>query len=112
MHQDAMGTANCGEGFPMWFTQKHFPHLIGKPIVGLPSKNSSRCSLTDFASWQEHAGDPNYNLKNPCCVKINIAGREDSTLLDTSDLCQASIVHLASTAEGRSAYGKSCPSVA
>jgi len=29
LHQDAMGTAMCGEGLPMWFSQKHFPHLIG-----------------------------------------------------------------------------------
>lgn len=29
LHQDAMGTAMCGEGVPMWFSQKHFPHLIG-----------------------------------------------------------------------------------
>jgi len=28
VHQDAVGTAMCGEGVPMWFTQVSDPHLI------------------------------------------------------------------------------------
>ena len=29
IHQDAVGTAMCGEGVPMWYSQRHFPELIG-----------------------------------------------------------------------------------
>ena len=50
------------------YTQKHFPHLIGKPILGPSSKPKGNCSVGDLASWREHAGDPLYNLLNPCCL--------------------------------------------
>ena len=44
--QDAVGTAVCGEGIPMWYSQATFPHLIGKPIIGPSSKLTGTCSVT------------------------------------------------------------------
>lgn len=74
VHQDAVGTANCGEGVPMWYSQQHFSSLIGKPIVGPKSKLTGNCSTVDFETWGLHAGDPLYNLLNPCCLAWNAPG--------------------------------------
>ena len=68
IHQDAVGTAMCGEGIPMWYSQKHFPYLIGKPLVGPKSSLTGNCSGFDAEAWALHAGDPLYNMRNPCCV--------------------------------------------
>ena len=36
-HGDMTGTANCGNGAPMWFQQKVAGDLIGKPLTtGFP----------------------------------------------------------------------------
>jgi hypothetical protein len=35
IHQDAIGTALCGEGVPMWLSQLATPDLIGRPLQGL-----------------------------------------------------------------------------
>ena len=35
LHQDAVGTATCGEGVPQWFSALATPHQIGKPLVPL-----------------------------------------------------------------------------
>lgn len=37
LHQDALGTALCGEGVPMWLSQLATPDLVGQPLQGVPS---------------------------------------------------------------------------
>lgn len=66
-HADAVGSANCGNGIPMWFSQKAAPHLIGKPLVSAfpysvvpgvnvkSAKGYSHCG-NDAAKWAMHAG--------------------------------------------------------
>ena len=103
LHQDAMGTAVCGEGVPMWYSKKHLPHLIGAPVVGAKSKLAGKCSVTDFASWRAAAGDPNYNVLNECCTRINVPGPWGMAL-DPSVGVQLTFAHLVTTAEGRSSY--------
>ena len=78
VHQDAVGTAQCGEGIPMWYTKQHFAHRIGKPILGPKSSMKGNCSEVDTKSWAIAAGDPNYNLLNPCCLRWNAPGGECS----------------------------------
>ena len=29
------------------------------------------CGLADIKGWAEHKGDPDYNIKNPCCRLLN-----------------------------------------
>lgn len=105
IHQDAVGTAMCGEGVPMWYTQKHFPHLIGKPVLGPKTKFlKGNCSLLDKNKlWELHAGDPLYNVKNPCCLAWNAPGGWGSNI-DVTDFSQAQITQLVATDAGRSAY--------
>lgn len=81
-HGDMVGPAGCGNGVPMWFQKKAAPDLIGKPLrTGLPYssipllrvsavKGYQHCGR-DAAKWAVHAGDPYYNLKNPCCQAMN-----------------------------------------
>ena len=103
VHQDAVGTAMCGEGVPMWFTRKYFPQRLGKPIIGPKSTANGTCSTADTASWALFAGDPLYNLKNPCCLPWNKPGQsgEDISVTDFSLL---QIEQLIGTAAGRGAY--------
>lgn len=81
-HGDMTGTAGCGNGAPMWFQKKAAPELIGKPLVTpLPYSLIPEISVThvsgyshcgtDKAKWAVHAGDPNYNLLNECCLAMN-----------------------------------------
>eukprot|EP00040_Diaphanoeca_grandis_P040179 m.261509 g.261509 ORF g.261509 m.261509 type:complete len:423 (+) comp42299_c0_seq1:38-1306(+) len=74
MHQDALGTALCGEGVPMWFSKLATPTEIGKPLWPLPAQTDGKCGLNDTASWALHAGDDNYNVVNPCCLRHNQGG--------------------------------------
>jgi len=77
MHQDAVGTAVCGEGVPQWFSKLAVPKMIGKPLFPLsddPEKDKAFCGATDYSSWALHAGEDNYNTKNPCCLKNNQGG--------------------------------------
>eukprot|EP00854_Cymbomonas_tetramitiformis_P008534 gene8534-10130_t len=81
-HGDMVGSAGCGNGVPMWFQKKAAPELIGKPLETrfpynlIPSlrvsgvSGYSHCGK-NATSWNEHAGDPNYNLLNECCQKMN-----------------------------------------
>ena len=77
-----VGSAGCGNGVPMWFSQQASPDLIGKPLVtGLPysivpSINVKNVDGYDVcgnneSKWSEYAGDPNYNLLNECCLAMN-----------------------------------------
>eukprot|EP00519_Triparma_laevis_P006704 CAMPEP_0182514210 /NCGR_PEP_ID=MMETSP1321-20130603/35332_1 /TAXON_ID=91990 /ORGANISM="Bolidomonas sp., Strain RCC1657" /LENGTH=381 /DNA_ID=CAMNT_0024721351 /DNA_START=220 /DNA_END=1365 /DNA_ORIENTATION=- len=71
LHQDAVGTAVCGEGVPMWFSQLAIPNQIGKPLWPLPKLDDGTCGRNDTETWAEYAGDNDYNIKNLCCRKLN-----------------------------------------
>ena len=71
VHQDAVGTAVCSEGVPMWFSKQYTPHLIGAPIWPLPELEDGTCGRNDTDGWAEYAGDVDYNIKNRCCRKRN-----------------------------------------
>lgn len=83
-HQDAVGTANCGEGVPMWFSIMAVGKAIGKALVHEQSRlapnlpvlafENGSCSADDTASWASYAGDPEYNTRNPCCLLNNQRG--------------------------------------
>jgi len=68
-------------------------------------KLTGKCSLTDFDSWKKHAGDPLYNVLNPCCLLINAPGGWGANTIPT-DFCQASATHLVTTEAGRKAYSE------
>ena len=81
-HGDMTGTAGCGNGAPMWFQQKAAPELIGKPLeTGFPFSLVPGINIKDLhgydycgdnaTMWAQFAGDPNYNLLNPCCQQMN-----------------------------------------
>ena len=103
VHQDAVGTAQCGEGIPMWYSKQHFPHRIGKPILGPKSSMKGNCSELDTKSWAIAAGDPNYNLLNPCCLRWNAPGGWGSNI-EVTDFAELQIEQLVGTAAGRKAY--------
>lgn len=82
-HGDMVGSMGCGNGVPMWFQKKYVSaDLVGKQLeAGFPY---NLLDLTNVAKvpgyehcdgnaekWAEHAGDPNYNLLNECCLAIN-----------------------------------------
>lgn len=103
LHQDAISTATCGEGVPMWYVQKYLPHLIGVPVIGIESKLTGECSVTDLKSWKEYAGDDEYNIKNKCCVVINTPGPWGEQTIPTVGV-QTIFAHLVGTRDGRQAY--------
>ena len=104
VHQDAVGSAMCGEGVPMWYSQKTFPGLIGKPVLGPATKFlKGNCSLLHAEQWKLHAGDPQYNLLNPCCLLWNAPGGWGSNI-DVTDFAEAQITQLVNTEDGRTAY--------
>eukprot|EP01052_Picozoa_sp_SAG31_P000544 SAG31_NODE_16_length_36206_cov_27.355728_13_plen_173_part_00 len=58
------------------------PDLVGKPLepvpeakgmlpVGWPMLPDGSCGANDTASWAEHAGQTDYNIKNKCCRQLN-----------------------------------------
>ena len=71
VHQDAVGTAVCGEGVPQWFSALATPGEIGKPLRPSFQQKDGSCGTNDTASWAEYAGDPDYNIKNKCCRLLN-----------------------------------------
>ena len=79
-HGDMVGSAGCGNGVPMWFQQKAVPDLIGKQLVThfpynllFPVEELDGYSFcgSNATMWENHAGDPNYNLINECCQQMN-----------------------------------------
>ncbi len=81
-HGDMVGSAGCGNGVPMWIQQKAAPELIGKPLETgfpyylVPQINIKKVSGYDHCGdnetlWAKHAGDPNYNILNECCLAMN-----------------------------------------
>ena len=87
----------------MWYSEKHFPHLIGKPLLGLASKIKGNCSLDDTERWKLHAGDPLYNVLNPCCLAWNAPGGWGNNI-DVTDFSQLQMTQLVATEDGRKAY--------
>ena len=66
----------------MWVQQKAAPDLIGKPLhTDFPYDLVSEINVKKTAGydhcgdnetlWAQHAGDPNYNLLNECCLAMN-----------------------------------------
>ena len=81
-HGDMVGSAGCGNGVPMWVSQRAAPELIGRPLETgfpydlVPSLRVEDLGGYDFCGanatmWAAHAGDPNYNLLNECCQHMN-----------------------------------------
>ena len=70
-HQDAVGTALCGEGVPQWFSALATPGEIGKPLYPLPKQKDGKCGTDDTQGWAAHAGEDDYNTKNACCLRYN-----------------------------------------
>ena len=105
VHQDAVGSAVCGEGMPLWYSKLAVPGSIGKPvtpIVGSFQQPDGTCGANDTANWAAFAGDPDYNIKNPCCRILNQGNW--GALIPTWQ-AQATMLHLFSAA-GRAHYAK------
>jgi len=75
-HGDMVGTLGCGNGVPAWFQAEAAPDLVGKRLTtGLPY--SLFVNVKDVGGydadcdWSAHAGDPNYNILNECCLAMN-----------------------------------------
>jgi hypothetical protein len=119
-HQDAVGTATCGEGVPQWFSKLATPRHIGKPLQPLPDaaaaqddwlgKNLSNwdglCWVNDTganSTWLLHAGEVDYNTRNPCCLRYNQGGSAWGRLIVTVQ-AQETISYLFLTKAGRAHY--------
>lgn len=81
IHTDGVGSATCGEGVPQWFSALATPDKIGKPLLPLPftghlwpEQEDGLCGRDDFENWALHAGEIEYNTKNPCCLRYNQGG--------------------------------------
>jgi len=82
-HGDMVSSAGCGNGVPMWFSQRASPELIGLPLETAPPYKDipglnvadvagyDHCGPDNTAAWAAFAGDPNYNLLNECCLAMN-----------------------------------------
>lgn len=115
VHQDAVGTATCGEGVPQWFSAKATPDHIGKPLIpianvsipGLPDwprQADGLCMTNDTTTWALHKGDPNYNTKNPCCLRYNQGGNAWGRLVDTWQAQET--IHYQLSKNGRGYYAR------
>eukprot|EP00039_Didymoeca_costata_P033021 m.40313 g.40313 ORF g.40313 m.40313 type:complete len:453 (+) comp9652_c0_seq1:178-1536(+) len=111
-HGDMVGSAGCGNGVPMWFQQKAGPQYIGKPLeTGFPYdivpdlqikklQGYSYCG-DNTTMWELHAGDPNYNLLNPCCQQMN---SDNPGQLGYTKISQATMDYLVEEGPGRDAF--------
>jgi hypothetical protein len=110
-HGDMVSSAGCGNGVPMWFSQKATPDLIGKPLTtGLPYSLVSSINVknvggydtegcgADGAKWAEHAGDPNYNLLNECCQAMN---SDNPPGLGYTNIAQGAMDYMVKEGQGR-----------
>ncbi len=88
----------------MWFQQAAAAHLIGQPLTtSFPYDLISSLEVTklpgydacgsNVTKWQEHAGDPNYNLLNECCQAM-LADTHNHTPLGYSDISQRTMDYL------------------
>eukprot|EP00038_Savillea_parva_P029793 m.73513 g.73513 ORF g.73513 m.73513 type:complete len:450 (+) comp8843_c0_seq2:98-1447(+) len=106
-HGDMTGSAGCGNGVPMWFSQKAAPELIGKELktdwpfslVEPVEKVAGYAFCAGNASaWALHAGDPNYNILNPCCQQMNSPNPGG---LGYTTLAQQTILYMVTPGPGR-----------
>ena len=97
----------------MWISQLAAPELIGKPLAtGLPFSLISSLNIEneagfehcgmDAARWAAHAGDPNYNLLNECCLALN-SGNPGATGFTT--IAQKNMEYMINAGRGRSWLG-------
>merc|ERR1711998_422609 len=111
-HGDMTASAGCGNGAPMWISKRAAPELIGKPLVTgfpfelVPSLQITKLSGYDHCGsnetkWAAHAGDPNYNLLNECCLAIN-SGNPGATGYTT--IAQKNMGYMISDGPGRAAF--------
>ena len=113
-HGDMVGSANCGNGVPMWISELAAPLLIGKPLKTSFPYNLKVVNLDveelggyevcgdDEGMWAMFAGDPNYNLLNPCCIAMNAGGNPAS--LGFTTLSQRTMDYIISAGPGRDAF--------
>jgi len=112
-HGDMVGSANCGNGLPMWISQAASPKKIGKQLTtGLPYSlvmdvkdvgNYDHCG-SNADMWAAHSGDPNYNLLNECCVAMNAGSNQPN--LAFSELAQDTMNYIQKKGAGRDAFVK------
>eukprot|EP00966_Prymnesium_polylepis_P100510 2327587-Prymnesium_polylepis.1 len=102
----------CGNGAPMWISQRAAPELIGKPLTtGFPFELISSLRVDKLSGydhcgdnatmWAAHAGDPNYNLLNECCLAIN-GGNPGATGYTT--IAQKNMDYMINDGPGRTAF--------
>ena len=101
-HQDAVGTAVCGEGVPQWVSALATPGEIGRPLRGaLRKQPDGKCGEDDVAGWAAHAGEDDYNTANGCCLRYNQGGWSD---LMATEQAQATLHFWVATDRGRGLY--------
>jgi hypothetical protein len=108
-HGDMVGGAGCGNGVPAWVSNAAAPDLIGKPLTtGFPYNLVPELEVTqmggyctDASAWAAFAGDPNYNLLNPCCSAIN-GGNPPA--LGFTEISQKTMDWLIEDGPGRTAF--------
>eukprot|EP00947_MAST-08B_sp_MAST-8B-sp1_P002345 g2345.t1 len=113
IHQDAVGSATCGEGVPQWFSALATPGRIGKPLRPLPllsktvfpPQKDGRCGTNDTEMWALHAGSEDYAIKNPCCVRYNGGGSSWAKLEFTWE-AQETVHYLFRNKAGRALYAR------
>jgi hypothetical protein len=107
-----VGSLNCGNGVPAWFSAAAAGPLVGQPLVTalpysavpgldvaqLPGYDACGANAT---AWAAHAGDANYNLLSPCCQAMN-SGNPGA--LGFSTLAQATMDYLVEPGPGRAAF--------
>ena len=109
-HGDMVGTLGCGNGVPAWVTQRAAPDLVGKPLrTELPYSlfepvdkvSGYEACGTNETLWALHAGDPLYNLLNPCCQAMNSPNPGG---LGFTSIAQATMDYVLAPGEGRQAF--------
>ena len=120
-HADQVGTANCGNGVPLWFQRRAAPELIGTPLqAAMPwglmhaldvRKMSAYSDCGDNVTrWAQHAYSPNYNLLNECCQGLNVVksqnhGRSSNPVqLGLTTMAQRTMDYLLRDGAGRQAF--------
>ena len=64
-----------------------------------------KCWTNDTATWALYAGETDYNVKNPCCMRYNGGGSQWSRLAVTAQ-GQSTMKYLLSNPEGRAHYAR------
>ena len=109
-HGDMVGGAGCGNGVPAWVSAAAAPELIGKPLTtGFPYNQVAQLEVkslygycNDTSAWAAFAGDPNYNLLNPCCQILNQGGNHPP--LGYTEISQRTMNWLIEDGPGRDAF--------